>query len=321
MQIIVRLSALIIFSLLLSACSSKAKFEQYDKQLNEIRSDVRTIRLMADQMRNEVINMKTTVGIMNENAEKQSKDIENAKENQKKLAETLDGIKSAVVKLETETIPQKKEEIQELNRQSDGGSSLVAKKIDGITVVETVKDADIADMKKTKYIEASGLNAGFGYAVKDGVILWRSPSINSEIVEVLLSWQQVAILGSISSEGTKWLKIKTDDYTGYADSKYIMVSEKKIQPLETGAVKKEPLKTESAVKQEYGCVTSDNGLKIRINPAADSDGIRNIRYMTRVKLLELSKDSVWYKIAHMNDIGYVYAKFIRPDKNGRCETE
>lgn len=320
MQIIFRFFTIVLCGLLTVSCSSKAKFESYDKQLNEIRSDVRSIRIIADQMRNEVINMKTSVGIMNENSEKQSKEIENAKETQKKLAEAIDSIKSSVVKLETETLPQKRDELKELNKQDDSGITLITKKVDGITVVEAVKDADVTDTKKIKYTEAVNVNSGFGYAVKDGVILWHSPTINSEIVEVLLSWQQVTILGSISSEGVKWLKIKTADYTGYVNSKFVMVSDAGVPAIEPQTVKQNTVKTVVQTDQ-FGCVTSDNGLKMRIKPAPDSEGVRNVRYMSRLKLMKLSDDGVWYNVSYNGDSGYVYAKFIKPDKDGKCETE
>ncbi len=212
---------------LLISCSTKAKFDSYDTQLEQIRNDVRSIRLVADQMKNELINIKTTVDVMNDSVDKQSKEVDIARDQQKKLADMVDGIKASVVKLESETIPQKKAEIDS-QKPEKTPLTVVTKLDDGTTRIETLKNIDDAELKQLKYKSADSADVsrtGFGYAVKDGVVLWHSPSRNSEVEEILLSWQQVSILGRLTNDGVNWLKIKTADFTGYVDAKYIIVSE------------------------------------------------------------------------------------------------
>lgn len=215
---------------ILTGCGTRAKFRSYDRQLDEIRSDVRNIRLITDQMRNEIVTLKTSVDVVGVNIDKQTKDIELAKKNQQLLAESLDIMKDTVVKLESRTLAEKKEELARLEKEeNDTQITVVTKKEDGVTKIQPVGKTSVKDSKTSrKYASGPEIDTsktGFGYAVKDGVILWRAPSKNSDVMEILIAWQQVSILGSVKSEGENWLKVKTQDYSGFVDSKFIIASE------------------------------------------------------------------------------------------------
>jgi len=221
---------LIILALLVSGCGTRAKFRSYDKQLDDIRSDVRSIRVITDQMRNELVTLKTSVDVVGENIDRQSKDIEVAKKSQQLLAETLDAMKETVLKLETTTIPDKKEEIAKAVKEADSTQiTVVTKKENGVTkiqpLVKPVAEPDKGGRKYTTGVNIDTTKTGFGYVVKDGVILWKAPTKNSDVQEVLIAWQQVTILGAVKNEGDNWLRIKTQDYTGFVDSKFVISSE------------------------------------------------------------------------------------------------
>lgn len=215
---------------ILTGCGTRAKFRSYDKQLDDIRSEVRNIRLVTDQMRNELVTLKTSVDVVGVNIDRQTKDIELAKKNQQLLSDSLSNMKELVVKLEARTLAEKQEELQKLKQEEeDTQITVVTKKEDGVTKIEPIgKPAKEAKPVQRKYAtgpEIDTSKTGFGYAVKDGVILWRAPSKNSDVMEILIAWQQVSILGSVRNEGESWLKVKTQDYTGFADSKFIIASE------------------------------------------------------------------------------------------------
>jgi hypothetical protein len=223
---VVLLSALFI----LTGCGTRAKFRSYDKQLDDIRTDVRNIRLITDQMRNELVTLKTSVDVVGVNIDRQTKDIELAKKNQQLLTDSLDMMKDTVVKLESRTLAQKKEELERLKQEEEETQiNVVTKKENGVTKIQPVtklpKETKSSGRKYASGPEIDTSKTGFGYAVKDGVILWRGPSKNTDVMEILIAWQQVSILGSVKNEGENWLKIKTQDYSGFVDSKFIIASE------------------------------------------------------------------------------------------------
>lgn len=226
-----KLFVLVIIPMFAISCTTKAKFKMYDTQLSEIRTEVRNIRVIADQMKNELVTLKTSVNIVGENVNKQAKEIDAAKQHQQMLADTIDSLKSSVVKLESETLPEKKDEIDRfVDAQQSGHSTVISRREDGIIRVETVKnpDSNVSNKKSRKYVSGNDIvsgKTGFGYAVKDGVILWKTPSTNSDVEEILIAWQQVTILGSLKKDGVSWLKVKTADFSGFVDSKSIIASD------------------------------------------------------------------------------------------------
>lgn len=237
MQIIRKSSLRQIFIIAFTAvfavsCASRAKFRAYDTQLSEIRTEVRNIRVIADQMKNEMITLKTSINIVGENVNKQAREIDAAKQHQQMLAQAIDGLKSSVVKLESETIPEKQDELNQMKSSQDkGGITMIGKREDGIIRVQTLKNpvSDVKNNKTRKYVSGNDIvtngRTGFGYAVKDGVILWQTPSSDSEVQEIMIAWQQVTILGSLKRDGINWLKVKTADFTGFVDSKSIIASD------------------------------------------------------------------------------------------------
>ncbi|MGE4265863.1 MAG: hypothetical protein AB7F25_00375 [Deferribacterales bacterium] len=226
-----RFIALTAVLFILTGCGTRAKFRSYDKQLDDIRSDVRNIRLITDQMHNELVTLKTSVDVVGVNIDRQTKDIELAKKNQQLLSDSLGNMKDMVVQLEARTLAEKKEELEKLKQEEeDTQITVVTKKEDGVTKIQPLgkpaKEATKPNQRKyATGPEIDTSRTGFGYAVKDGVILWRAPSKNSDVMEILIAWQQVSILGSVKNEGENWLKVKTQDYTGFADSKFIIASE------------------------------------------------------------------------------------------------
>ncbi len=181
-------------------------------------------------MRNEIVTLKTSVDVVGVNIDRQTKDIELAKKNQQLLADSLDIMKDTVVKLESRTLAEKKAELEKLEKEeNDTQITVVAKKEDGVTKIQPVGKPSVKAPKTSrKYSSGPEIDTsktGFGYAVKDGVILWRGPSKNSDVMEILIAWQQVSILGSVKNEGENWLKVKTQDYSGFVDSKFIISSE------------------------------------------------------------------------------------------------
>lgn len=187
----------------------------YDNQLSEIRTEVRNIRVIADQMKNELVNLKTSVVVVSDNVDKQSKEIDAAKAHQQKMAETIDTLKAAVDQLENQTIPEKQDELNAMKNEDNNPN------------VTVYKDDKEPEKKAKKFVTGDSISGknGYGYAVKDGVILWQRPAGDAEVVEILLAWQKVTILGNVKSEGVSWLKVKTADYTGYVNSKFIIASE------------------------------------------------------------------------------------------------
>jgi len=180
-------------------------------------------------MRNEIVTLKTSVDVVGVNIDRQTKDIDLAKKNQQLLADSLNMMKDTVVKLESRTLAEKKEELARLEKEeNDTQITVVTKKEDGVTKIQPVGKPAKDTKTSRKYASGPEIDTsktGFGYAVKDGVILWRGPSKNTDVMEILIAWQQVSILGSVKNEGENWLKVKTQDYSGFVDSKFIIASE------------------------------------------------------------------------------------------------
>jgi len=218
------------------SCASRSKLNQYGKEIDEIRKEVKTIRLLTDEMKYEIVNMKTSLVAVDDSVKQQSVDIEAQRQYQGKLQEMVGNIKDAVVKLESENLPTKKEELDRLERDSRSNAELrsgfvIKTEQDGaITKIYTEKVPDVDAGKKDKSkTRAYGIEeeskSGFGYAVKDGVILWMAPSKNSDVMEILGSWQQLTILSKLDNEGIHWLKVKTNDYTGYVNTRFVIISD------------------------------------------------------------------------------------------------
>lgn len=218
------------------SCASRSRVMKYEQELNDIKVEVSNIRTLTDEMKADIAGMKLSMADVDESVRRQTDDIEEQRLYQQHLREIVGSIKDAVVRLETEKLTAKQEELKQMDADikaaEDEASSIIVKtEKDGpVTKIITEKIPDIAPApvkkpKKDAEQELTPGKAGFGYAVKDGVILWGGPTTNSDVLEILVSWQQLAILGKTESKGNTWWKVKTNDFTGYVNSKFIIISD------------------------------------------------------------------------------------------------
>lgn len=221
---------LIILAMSVVSCASRSRVAKFEKEVDEMREDVRTIRYMTDEMRTEIVSMKMAMNTMDENVQQQTSDIQEQKEYQDTLKEMVDNIKDAVVKLESEQIPAKQEQIRQAAVSYPEDQLVLKTEQDGpVTRIYTEKKPAEApggqQMMPADRYPVDDSRTGFGYAVKDGVILWMHPTTDSDVLEILVSWQQLTLLGRVESRGTTWWKVKTADYTGFVNARFIIVSE------------------------------------------------------------------------------------------------
>jgi hypothetical protein len=229
-------SRIILLAVILStvACAGANKMVRFEQDIEIIRKEVRNIRHMTDDMKKQLDGMQASISGANSNLKLQAEEIEKQKEYQTKLKGIVGSIKDTVVRLESEQLPKKKDELKKIKDENIDDSTplegfVVKTEQEGsITKIITEKKIridtkDTPKKKQTPFPETK--SSGFGYAVKDGVILWQYPARNSDVLEILVSWQQLNIIGRVENQGIKWLKIKTNDYTGYVNSKFVIVSE------------------------------------------------------------------------------------------------
>ncbi|PLX69551.1 MAG: hypothetical protein C0603_01090 [Denitrovibrio sp.] len=206
---------------------------KYENDIEEIRKEVRTIRIMTDEMKTQLTGMKSSLVAVDSSVQKQTEDIQHQREYHEKLKGIVGSIKDAVVKLESENIPAKKQELSDIRNENSDDTTpssgfIVKTEQDGmVTKVYTEKLPSIAPLTPVKkdFKVSEESKSGFGYAVKDGVILWQSPTKNSDVLEILVSWQQLSLLGKIDNDSIRWWKVKTKDYTGYVNSKFVIISD------------------------------------------------------------------------------------------------
>ncbi|MGD9808482.1 MAG: hypothetical protein AB7E76_12360 [Deferribacterales bacterium] len=222
-----RFLALLLIVFTVASCASRSRLKRYENDLNEIRTEVRNIRILTDEMKDQLGTMSHTVVKMNEDVKQQTTDIEAQKAEQDRMREVLDKLKGSVVKLESEAIPAKKTELYGL-AVTPPETMVVKTETDGkITTIYTeapLSDESVErDNIKTRPVKDG--DSGFGYAVKDGVILWQYPTNDSDVLEILVSWQQLILLEKVKKGGHTWWKVKTNDYTGFVNSRFIIVSD------------------------------------------------------------------------------------------------
>lgn len=232
-----RLTVLVLIMAVTASCAGRDRLVKYGKDLDDIRGQVRTIRQMTDQMRTELNGLQKSVSSMNSNVDRQTSQIKEQQQRQERMKDIVSSIKDAVVKLESEKIPAEKEELAKIKNENaddatpDSGFIVKTEKDGPVTKVYTENLPGAAPLPAKKTVSSNEYNlknkkAGFGYAVKDGVILWQRPTKDSDVLEILVSWQQLTLLGKLEKDGVTWWKVKTNDFTGYVNSKYIIVSEK-----------------------------------------------------------------------------------------------
>jgi hypothetical protein len=155
---------------------------------------------------------------------------------QDKMKEVLSNIKDVVVKLESEKLPAKKEELKRFSNENrddnpNAGFIMVKPNEAGIDEVVSSKVPDSKPIKKPskpavkKEFELDEGKTGFGYAVKDGVILWQFPSKDSDVLEILVGWQQLVLLGKTKNQNITWWKARTREYTGFVNAKFVIISD------------------------------------------------------------------------------------------------
>jgi len=230
-----RLTLTILLGLMLASCAGKGELAKYEKDIEEIRQEVRTIRVMTDDMKAELGSLRNSMESVDESVKTQTADIEKQREHQARLKEIVGSIKDAVVKLESENLPAQKERLEQFRNENtddmspDDGFVVKTEQVGDMTMVYAEKSPEPVQVKPkqtfVKDIDVKETKNAFGYAVKDGVILWQYPAKNSDVLEILVSWQQLNILGKVQNGGTTWWKVKTNDYTGYVDSRYVIISE------------------------------------------------------------------------------------------------
>lgn len=221
-------------ALMLVSCTSTSKLVQYEKDINDIRDEVRTIRKMTDEMKNQLGEMRSSMERVDASVKQQTEDIEEQNRYHTRLKSIVGSIKDAVVNLESEKLPAKKEELENIKNENRddatpmSGFVLKTEQDGAVTKIYTEKLPDVTPPvkpKKRANIKSEAVS-GFGYAVKDGVILWQYPTRKSDVLEILVSWQQLRLLEKVDNSGLNWWKVKTNDYTGYVNSKFIIVSDK-----------------------------------------------------------------------------------------------
>lgn len=224
----VRFLALILIVFTVASCASRSRLNRYENDLNEIRDEVRNIRIMTDEMKQQIGTMSHNVVKMNEDVKQQTADIEVQKAEQAKMQEIIENLKGSVVKLESETLPAKKDELNSMVAKAPGSNIIVKTESDGkiMTLSTEVAPSDESVAKSpAKTRPVADADSGFGYAVKDGVILWQHPTKRSDVLEILVSWQQLTLIEKVKQNGGTWWKVKTNDYTGYVNSRFIIVSD------------------------------------------------------------------------------------------------
>jgi len=179
-------------------------------------------------MKDQIGSMSHTVVKMNEDVKQQTSDIEEQRAEQERMREVIDKLKGSVVKLESEAIPAKKTELYGMAVTKPNNMMVVKTETDGnITTIHTeapLSDESVSQQHiKTRPVKDN--DNGFGYAVKDGVILWQYPTKDSDVLEILVSWQQLILMEKVKKGGLTWWKVKTNDYTGYVNSRFIIVSD------------------------------------------------------------------------------------------------
>lgn len=231
-----RIIIVILIAVLTASCASRSRVAQYEKELDVIKTDVRSIRVMTDEMKAELLSMRRSMIDVDKSVQFQAEEIEFQRQHHERLKEIVSDIKDSVVKLESETIPAKKEQAADIYKETnsdpaaDSGFIVRTEQEDGLTRVYTEKVPDDSYIKTKKMIpadifEVDTSKTGFGYAVKDGVILWQYPTTDSDVIEILVSWQQLTILGRIKNDNINWWKVKTSEYTGFVNSKFLIISE------------------------------------------------------------------------------------------------
>ncbi|ADD68478.1 hypothetical protein Dacet_1714 [Denitrovibrio acetiphilus DSM 12809] len=221
---------LVILTLSLVSCASRARLKSYEKDIDGIRNEVRNIRIMTDEMRAELGNMRKSMDMVDESVKFQADEIEIQRQYHERLKEVVDGLKDSVVVLESEKLPAKREELREIRSNDTAVPYVVKTEQDGAVTkmyTEPQPSEDSVELPGPEKPDAARQKPGFGYAVKDGVILWQYPSTKSDVLEILVSWQQLSLLEKITNAGMTWWKVKTNDYTGYVNSRFIIISGKK----------------------------------------------------------------------------------------------
>jgi len=228
-----RFTVLMLLIMTTVSCAGRDRMVKYENDIEEIRKEVRTIRIMTDEMKTQLTGMKSSLVAVDSSVQKQTEDIQHQREYHEKLKGIVGSIKDAVVKLESDNIPAKKQELSDIRNENSDDTTpssgfIVKTEQDGmVTKVYTEKLPSIAPLTPVKkdFKVSEESKSGFGYAVKDGVILWQSPTKNSDVLEILVSWQQLSLLGKIDNDSIRWWKVKTKDYTGYVNSKFVIISD------------------------------------------------------------------------------------------------
>ncbi len=228
-----RFIVLLLLIMTTVSCAGRDRMVRYEQDIEDIRQQVRSIRVMTDEMKNQLTDMKQSLVAVDSSVQKQTKDIEHQREYHEKLKGIVGSIKDAVVKLESENIPAKKAELENIKNENtddltpESGFVVKMEQEGAVTKIYTEKLPQLPPVspKKKVYSVNEESKSGFGYAVKDGVILWQSPTRNSDVLEILVSWQQLSLLGKLENDSISWWKVKTNDYTGYVNSKFVIISE------------------------------------------------------------------------------------------------
>ncbi|PLX66414.1 MAG: hypothetical protein C0602_12205 [Denitrovibrio sp.] len=119
-----RFIVLILIVMVTVSCASRSRVAKYEKELDGIKNDVRSIRVMTDEMKTELLSMRRSMIDVDKSVQSQTEEIEFQRQHHERLKEIVSGIKDTVVKLESETIPAKQEEA--LKMEQDRNSNAVA---------------------------------------------------------------------------------------------------------------------------------------------------------------------------------------------------
>jgi hypothetical protein len=220
---------ILAIALSLVSCASRSRLNKFEKDINEIKDQVHGIKVLTEEMRSEIGGMKDSMMVMDSSVKLQSAEIDEQKKHQDNLNRIVDDIRISVEKLETEQIAAKEQQLKEMTAKPEEA-------YEQPVVVRTVQDGDItkvfADKPKSGAKKSEGgyeveeyTQSGFGYAVKDGVILWKAPAKKSDVLEILVNWQKLTILGKVKNQGVNWWKVKTDEYTGFVNAMFVIVSD------------------------------------------------------------------------------------------------
>ena len=119
----------------------------------------------------------------------------------------------------------------------------------------------------------------------------KGPSTSYSIVGKLAIGTKVEIV-EVDKE-TGWYKIKYGDGYAYVSYKYVKIDGEELPVIKTGV--------------------TTNSMNVRIGPSTSYNSIGKLSAGTEIKIVEVDKETGWYKIKYYEGYAYVSYKYVRLD--------